>query len=136
MNFSTPPSLEDLQVIAETALESLPEELMTFCEDLAIAVEEFADSATEAELDLDDPYDLPCLYKKGGQIAPGVTKKQADEDDVLMIYRRPVLDLWCESYDDLSLTIRSLMIAEIGQAFDFSDDEIEEMTDRHFQGLL
>jgi predicted Zn-dependent protease with MMP-like domain len=136
MNFTVPPSEEDITVIAESVLESLPEEIIIFCESLAIRVEELPDEAVEQELDLDDPYELIALYRKGSQISPGVESKTANDDDVLMIYRRPLLDMWCDSCDDISDLVRQVMIEELGENFDFSDEEIEEMTARHHQGML
>ncbi|MCB1556775.1 MAG: metallopeptidase family protein [Alphaproteobacteria bacterium] len=136
MSFTVPPSAEDLAAIAREALEALPEELSSFCEDLTLAVEELADEALEDELDLDTPFDLPALYRKGSQIAPGVQSKVANDDDVLILFRRALLDLWCESGEDINILIRQVMIEELAGNFDFSDAEITEMTRRHFQGLF
>ena len=136
MSFSVPPSAEDLEVIAKGVLETLPEELLEFCEGMAVQVEDFPDEAIQQELDLDDPYDLLALYRSGSEIAPGVTKKTANDDDQLLIFRRPLLDAWCETQEDLNALIRQVMIEEIGQNFDFSEEEIEEMAARHFQGVL
>lgn len=136
MNFTVPPSAEDLAVIAREALETLPEELLEFCEDIALAVEDIAEDAIAAELGFDDPFELFALFRCGGEISPGVEKKTTKEDDALFLFRRPILDLWCETGEDLSITVRQIMIAELGQNFDFSEDEIEEMTQRHCQTLL
>ena len=102
MNFSVPPSADDLEVIAREALDNLPEEILELCEELAIEVEDFPDETVEAEMELDDPYDLLALYRSGKQISPGVQKKVANDDDVLILYRRPILDMWCETGEDLS----------------------------------
>lgn len=136
MNFGAPPSLDDLTALASSMLESLPEELLEFCESLAISVEDFPDTATEQEFDLDDPYDLLALYRSGREISPGVEKKTANDEDVLILYRRPILDLWCENGEDLNYLLRHVMIEELGKHFDFSDDEIFDMAERHFQGFL
>ncbi len=136
MNFSVPPSGDDLNVIAEDSLENFPEELMEFCDGLAIILEELPDEALESELDLDDPYELLALYRSGKEISPGVEKKTANDDDVLILFRRPILDLWIETGEDLNVTVRQVMIEELGRNFEFSDDEIEEMSRRHYQGML
>lgn len=136
MNFTYPPGDDDLMAIAEAAMENMPEELMEFCDSLAIQIEELADEALESDLDLEDPYDLVALYRSGGQIAPGVERKVANDEDLLILFRRPLLDLWCESCDDLNNVVRQVMIEELGQNFDFSEDEIDEMTQRHHQGML
>jgi predicted Zn-dependent protease with MMP-like domain len=136
MNYSVPPGAEEIEVIASAMLDSLPEELMEFCEGLAVKVEDFPDESTVEELDLEDPYDLLAQYKSGKEISPGVQKKTANDDDILLIYRRPLLDMWCESCDDLMGLLRQVMIEELGRNFDFSDEEIEEMGRRHYQGML
>ena len=136
MNFTVPPSADDLTVIAEDAMENMPEELMEFCDGLTIQVEELADEVLENDLELEDPYELIALYRSGSQIAPGVEKKVANDDDLIILFRRPLLDLWCETSDDLNDIVRQVMIEELGQNFDFSEDEIDEMTQRHHQGML
>lgn len=136
MNFTVPPSIEDLAVIAQDALESLPEELGEFCSDMEIKVEDMADESLVAELGFEDPFELFALFRGGGEIAPGVEKKASREDDTLILFRRPILDLWCENGDDLNVAVRQVMIAELGQSFDFSEEEIEEMTRRHCQSFL
>lgn len=136
MNFSAPPSTDDLNVIASGQLELMPDELLEHIDDLAIQIEDMPDEATEAELELDDPYELVALYKSGKQISPGVEKKSANDDDVLVLYRRPILDLWCETGDDLTSIVRDIMIEEIANNFEYSEDDIEEMAARHYQGML
>lgn len=136
MHYSVPPGNEDIEVMAREVLDTLPEELLEFCDEIEISVNDFVEEALEHELDLDDPYELVVLYRSGKEIAPGVERKVANEDDVLMLYRRPLLDLWCETEEDLSQVIRHAVIEELGRYFDFSDDEIEEMTARHYQGML
>lgn len=136
MHFTNPPSLEDMEVIIGEAYEQMPEELMEFCEGLALVVEDFPDEMVENDLDIDDPYELLALYKSGKEISPGVERKTANDDDVLVIYRRAVLDLWCETCDDLNDVVRQVMIEELARHFDFSDDEIDELVQRHHQGML
>lgn len=136
MSFSRPPGADDIETIAGEILPSLPEEITEHCVSLTIEVEEFPDDATQAEMELDDPYELVALYRSGKEISPGVERKIANDDDILVLYRRPILDLWCDTQDDLAALIREVMIEELAGNFDFSDDEIEEMTRRHHQGML
>lgn len=136
MNFNLPPSAEDIEVIAASALESLPEQLMELCEGLAVKVEDFPDDTIQHDLELDSPYDLLALYKSGSQISPGVTKKTANDDDILIVYRRPLLDAWCESGEDIGILLRQVMIEEIAANFDFAEDDIENMINRHLEGMV
>jgi predicted Zn-dependent protease with MMP-like domain len=136
MNFATPPGIDDLMGMARAVLEALPDELIEICEDLDLCVEEFPDEALTQDLNLESEYDLLALYKSGKEVAPGVQKKVANGDDTLVIFRRPILDLWCETSDDLSNLVREIMIEEIARAHEFSDDDIRKMIKAHHQGLL
>lgn len=136
MNFSAPPSLEDLEILAGNAIEQLPDELMSHCSALAVIVEDFPDEALENELELDNSFDLLAFYRSGREISPGIEKKTANDDDVLMLFRRPLLDMWCETGEDLNAVLHQVIIEELGRNFDFSEDDIEDMTSRHHQGML
>lgn len=136
MNFSVPPSPDDLAVMAREIHEALPDELIVKCEELALEIEEFPDDATEQDMELSTPYELLALYHSGSEISPGVQKKVASETDRLTIYRRPVLDLWCETGEDLAVLLREIIIEEIARAFEFSEEDITDMIQRHHQGLF
>lgn len=134
MNFTMPPGLDDLETMAAEICAGLPEELDVHCENLSVRVEDFPDEALQMEQELEDPYELVALYRSGKEISPGVQKKVANDDDVLFIFRRPLLDLWCETQDDLSMLLREVIIEELATSFDFSEDEIAEMAARHNVG--
>jgi predicted Zn-dependent protease with MMP-like domain len=136
MNHTVAPGVEDLEVMAASLLEALPDELTEMCEALAVRVEDWPDEATESELELQDSYELLALYKSGKEIAPGIQKKTANDDDVLIVYRRPLLDMWCDTGEDLTSLLRQVMIEELGRHFELSEDDIDDLTGRHHQGML
>lgn len=136
MNFTCAPMDDDILSIANAQLENMPDDLADHCEELTIVVEDLPDEATESDLELDDPYELLSLYKAGKELSPGVEKKVANDDDILILYRRPLLDSWCETGEDLTQIIRDTMIEEIANHFEFSDDDIENMSAQHYQGML
>jgi predicted Zn-dependent protease with MMP-like domain len=136
MNYTVSPSLEDIEVMATAMLDILPDELLQYCEALKIAVEELVDEATEEDYELEDAFDLLAVFKSGKEISPGVQSKIASGDDTLILYRRAILDLWCETGEDLSGIIRQIMIEELGRSFDFSEQEIIEMTARPYQNAI
>jgi len=133
MNYTTPPGLNDFETLAAAILEVMPDELLEHCEDLNIVVEDFPDDAMQADMDVDDSYELLALYRGGGELSPGVEKKGSDDEDTLILFRRPILDVWCENCEDITGLIREVMIEEIARAHDFPDTEIDEMTSRHHQ---
>lgn len=130
MNYTVPPSSEDIEDLTSFLWENLPDELMGRCNDLAVAVEELADDVTLDDLEVDDSFELLALYKGGKEIAPGIERKVASENDVLVLYRRPLLDMWCESQDDLQGLIRQVIVEELGRYFEFSEEDIEEMVEQ------
>lgn len=137
MSFTMPPGMDDLLVLANEIIEAdLPEELIEVCETLAVQMEDFPDDVTMQDLDIDDSYELLAFFKSGSEISPGVERKSANDDDVLILYRRPILDVWCETGEDLATLLRQTIIEELAQNFDFTDDEIEDFTSRHYQGML
>ncbi len=136
MNYTVPPGAEDLEDLTSFLWDSLPEELISRCDDLVIAVEEVADETTLDDLVIDDAFELLAFYGDGKEISPGVERKVASEDDVLVLYRRPILDMWCETQEDMQNLIRQVVIEELGRHFEFSEEDVEEMAGRHYQGLL
>lgn len=137
MNFGVPPSNDDLLALARNVLAGLPDELAEHIEeDLALEIEEFGSDTLLQDLDLESSYELLAYYKSAKQVTPGVVKKVANDDDVLILYRRAILDYWCETGDDLGELVRQVMIEEIARNFEYSDDVIDEMTARNHQGIL
>lgn len=136
MNFSLPPSGDDLNVMASDIFDMLPEELSESIDGMDLVIEDLIDDITLRDLDLDDPFEIVALFKNGKEIAPGIEAKTANDDSILILYRRPILDMWCESEEDLPSLLRQIIIEELGRNFDFSDDEIDEMIERTSQGLF
>jgi predicted Zn-dependent protease with MMP-like domain len=44
--------------------------------------------------------------------------------------------MWCETGEDLNLLVRQALIEELAHNFEFSEDEIDDMARRHYQGML
>lgn len=136
MNFSRPPTLDDLEGLAQQVLESMPDELVEACEDLTLQIEEFPDETLVQDMELESEYELIALFRSGSEVAPGVKKKIANDDDTLVLFRRPLLDFWCESSDDLATLVREVMIEEVGRAHEFTDDDIQKMLKAQRHNLL
>ncbi len=132
MNYTRPPNIEDLEVLSLEVLQNIPEELSSHCDGLVLVIEDLPDEMVQDDVDVDDPFDLLVMYKSGKEVSPGVEKKNSDNADYLVLYRRSILDMWCETEDDLQSLIRQIIIEELGRCFEFSDDEIQEMCDRDY----
>ena len=120
------PSLIDIDAIAQAALGSIPDELKRHARDVVVRVDEFADDDTLDDLGLESPFDLMGLYR--GVALPRKSVSDTGRDvDMIFLYRRPILDYWCESGDDLADVVRHVLIHEIGHHFGFSDDDMERI---------
>ncbi len=126
-----PPSLDDITDIGRRELARLPEEFRRFVADLPIRVEEFPDEQTEVEMELDSPFDLLGLYRGVSIDRKSFLDTPADMD-MIFLYRRPILDYWSETGEDLNDIVRHVLIHEIGHHFGLSDEDmarIEEQAD-------
>ena len=49
-----------------------------------------------------------------------------------MLYRRSLLDMWCETEEDLQSLLKQVIIEELGRCFEFEVDDMMEMADRTY----
>ena len=123
-SFTTAPDLADIEALARAALATIPEILRDKVEGVIIRVDDFPDAQTEREMGLQSPFDLLGLYRGVPFGEKGVSATPQDID-MIFLYRRPLLDYWCETGEDLAHLVRHVMIHEIGHHFGFSDEEME-----------
>jgi predicted Zn-dependent protease with MMP-like domain len=120
------PSLDELERVARAEFKRLPKELARHVTGVVIRIAEFPDAATEHEMELESPFDLLGLYH-GVAIGEKSVSATPEDVDMIFLYRRPILDYWCETGEDLSHLIRHVLIHEIGHHFGFSDDDMERI---------
>jgi predicted Zn-dependent protease with MMP-like domain len=118
-----PPSLADLERLAQSALATIPAELKRHLGPVVIRVDEFPDEETEDEMELESPFDILGLYR-GVALPHKSVSSVAPEIDMIFLYRRPILDYWCETGEDLEHVVRHVLIHEIGHHFGFSDEDM------------
>jgi predicted Zn-dependent protease with MMP-like domain len=120
------PSLAEIEALAARALASLPRRFKRHLGPVVIRVEDFPDRETERAMGLDSTFDLLGLYR--GVALPHKSVSDArPELDLIFLYRRPILDYWCESGEDLFEVVRHVLIHEIGHHFGFSDSDMERI---------
>ena len=91
---------------------------------VVIRVDEFPDAEVEQEMGLESPFDILGLYRGVALPHKSVASTRADAD-LVFLYRRPILDYWCETGEDLYRVVRHVLIHEIGHHFGFSDDDMD-----------
>ncbi len=120
------PTLADMDEMARGALKLLPPALKRFTEGVVIQIADFPDDDVCEEMELETPFDILGLYQgvaldeKGVEMSGGLP-------DIVFLYRRPILDYWCESGEDLLHVVRHVLIHEIGHHFGFSDADMEDL---------
>jgi predicted Zn-dependent protease with MMP-like domain len=123
MSDRLPPSLAEIEELAQRALGTIPRRLKRHLGRVVIQVEEFPDDETEAAMGLESPFDILGLYR--GVALPHKSVSDTRPDlDMIFLYRRPILDYWCESGEDLAHLVRHVLIHEIGHHFGFSDEDM------------
>jgi predicted Zn-dependent protease with MMP-like domain len=120
-----PPSALDIERIGQRVLAHLPAVFRGHVRDVAIKVEDFPDAETEREMALESPFDLLGLYR-GVPVGQGSTLDLPRHDvDMIFLYRRPLLEYWCETGEPLADLVENTLIHEIGHHFGYSDADME-----------
>ena len=122
----TAPTLSDIEEIARSAYLTIPEDLRDHAKDVVIHVMDFPDEAVCREMRLRSPFDLLGLYQ-GIPVGDKESGGTPADIDRVFLYRRPILDFWCEGEDDLETVVRHVLIHEIGHHFGFSDADMEAL---------
>ena len=123
------PSLDDFARLARDAFDALPDAFRLAAGEVVFRIDDFADEQTLADLEIEDPFELTGLYH-GVDIGRRDSLGPAAEPSRVFLYRRPILDEWCErgdvGIDDL---IAHVLIHEIGHHLGLSDDDIHAIED-------
>ena len=119
------PTLEDLDALAEAAFAQLPESFRLRCEGLVIRVVDFPDDQTLDEMGAQSEFDLLGLFRGQGLAQRGAVAETGALPNMIWLYRRPLLDFWCEGDNSLGAVVTHVLVHEIGHHFGLSDDDIE-----------
>ena len=122
----TAPTIADIEVMAECAFCSIPAELREMTDTILFRVEDFPDEEICRDMELESPFDLLGLYQ-GVDLTQKSIADPMPEMDVIFLYRRPILDFWCETGEELEHLVRHVLIHEIGHHFGLSDDDMDAL---------
>ncbi len=117
------PTTDDICDLAERALGQIPERMRRLVDGVVIRVEEFPDDEVVEDMRLESPFDILGLYR-GVSLDRKSYFDAATDPDMVFLYRRPILDFWCEGSDTLRAVVRHVLIHEIGHHFGFSDADM------------
>lgn len=135
--FTLPPSVDDIQAIAEEIISDLPKGIEKYIGKLNVVVEDFPDDYIQEELEVETPFDLLGCYQSSGPAAiGGHLATNMKRRDSLYLYRRPILDAWAETEEDLNRIINRVLLQEIGHHFGMTPDEIDMYEEEMFGTTL
>ena len=118
------PSLDDLEQLAREEFLRLPETFRSLCADVVIRVEDFAGDDVLKKMGIEDAFDLLGLFEGVGLPFHSVTDATR-MPNMIWLYRRPILDYWCEHDESLGDIVTHVLIHEIGHHFGLSDADME-----------
>jgi predicted Zn-dependent protease with MMP-like domain len=121
------PDIATFETIARQAWQRLPGSFRELCQDVLIRVEDFAEDDVLDELGIDSPFDLMGLYQGVALTQKSVSDTVPRGPDLVVLYRRAILDEWANGEDSLGEIITHVLIHEIGHHFGFSDDDMERI---------
>lgn len=120
------PTLDQIAGIAEEVMRRLPEPIFVHTRDVIVRVEDFPSDEIMEMMELETPFDLLGLYH-GVDLPARSVQDVGRLPDLVYLYRRPILDEWCESGDTLAHIVRHVLIHEIGHHFGFTDEDMETL---------
>jgi len=121
-----PPDLSDIEALAREAAHSLPDLFRSELDGVLIRVEDFPDEDIMREMELESPFDLLGLYSGIATDRKSVSATPQDID-MIFLYRRPILDYWCETEEPLERVVRHVLIHEVGHHLGLSDAEMDRI---------
>ena len=121
-----PPSLDVIERLARIALDRLPDPFAAHLSGVLLIVEDFAEDRILAEMEIESPFDLSGLYS-GRPI--GEPAQTGDLPATIHLYRRPILDEWCETGESLDHLVAHVVVHEVGHHFGLSDADMHALED-------
>ncbi len=120
------PSLTELEAIADAAYSRLPARFRALTGDLLIRVEDFPADEVLNSLGIQSPFDLLGLYS-GTDLARKSVTDVSSMPDIVLLYRRPILDYWADHEETLGAILTHVLVHEIGHHFGLSDADMQRI---------
>ena len=123
------PTIDDIRALAEGAFASLPPKFRGLVGEIVFIVQEFPDEEVVADMNLESEFDILGLFQ-GPDLAANQGTGAVGGPTFIFLYRRPLLDYWCENEETLGHIVRHVLIHEVGHHFGLSDDAMEAIEER------
>ena len=121
-----PPTIADIDALAQAAVERLPAPFRDFLGPVLLRVEDFPDAEVMVAMALETEFDILGLYH-GRHVGLKGDVPTGALPDVIFLYRRPLLEEWCETGETLEALVTHVLVHEVGHHFGLSDDDMERI---------
>ena len=121
-----PPDLATIEVLAQAAIERLPDVFRRHLAHVLLRVEDFPSDEVMDAMDLESEFDILGLYQ-GVPLGDKSSMATAPMPDVIFLYRRPMLDYWADTGESLEHIVTHVLVHEIGHHFGLSDADMERI---------
>lgn len=118
------PTLHHIERLAQAAVERLPDLFRQHLQSVVLRVEDFPDERVIAEMELESEWDLLGLYW-GRHVGMKGDVPSGALPDMIFLYRRPLLEAWCDGGDSLEAWVTHVLVHEVGHHFGLSDEAME-----------
>jgi len=118
------PSAADIDALAQATFTQLPASFRRLCEGFVIQVVDFPDDETLDEMGVESEFDLLGLFRGRGLPNRPAVEETGAMPNMIWLYRRPLLDFWCEGEETLGAVVAHVLIHEIGHHFGLSDEDM------------
>ena len=119
-----PPSIADFEVLAQAAAERLPELFRNHLATVLLRIEDFPDAEVMTAMELESEWDILGLYQ-GRHVGLKGDEPSGALPDMIFLYRRPLLEEWCEGEDSLENLVTHVLVHEVGHHFGLSDEAMD-----------
>jgi predicted Zn-dependent protease with MMP-like domain len=118
------PSLDQIEQLAHETISTLPEPWRTPATHVVLRIEDFPPDEMLEAMDLHDPFELTGLYE-GTPLPEKSVSDQPTHPDLIWLFRRPILDEWCERGTvSIQELVSHVVVHELAHHFGWSDEDI------------
>lgn len=123
---STTVSAEEMETLARSVLDELPDPFRAHCADVVLAIEDFATPDQLASVGLLDRWELSGLYE-GRPLPEQSVWHSGEMPPRIWLFRMPLVAEMRATRVSLEALIRHVVIHEAGHHFGFSDAEMHAL---------